>query len=113
MRVKAQTDLAPCALTSDLDLLSPPMLESFDHLEIYCPHLGMMLAFSYCRRSQSSLPCRNLVGCWEKRIPVEDFLKENFSPEELELAFGGLPKTRLERIFDGVHQTRGPKSPEK
>lgn len=89
------------------------MLESLDLLEIYCPHLGMMLAFSYCRRAQSSLPCRNLVGCWEKRIPVEDFLKENFSPEELESAFGGLPKTRLERILDGVHRGREPEPPEK
>jgi hypothetical protein len=88
-------------------------MEAFDRLEIYCPHLGMMLAFSYCRRSQSSLPCRNLMGCWEKRIPVEDFLKENFSPEELISAYGGLPKTRLERIIDGVHQGREHKLPEK
>ncbi|OGP50868.1 MAG: hypothetical protein A2Y79_14325 [Deltaproteobacteria bacterium RBG_13_43_22] len=80
------------------------MIESFDHLEIYCPQLGMMLTFNYCRRSQSSLPCRNLMGCWEERIPVDSFLGENFSREDLEAAFGGIPKTRMERIFDYLTQ---------
>jgi hypothetical protein len=85
-------------------------METYDHLEIYCPHLGMMTAFHYCRRAQSSLPCRNLMGCWELRISVEDYLKENFSRADLESAFGGLPKTRLERIIEGVHRCREPET---
>ena len=82
------------------------MLDTYDHLECYCPQLGMMLTFNYCRRVQSSLPCRNLIGCWEERIPVDSFLGENFSRVELEAAFGGLPKTRLERIFDCLTQLK-------
>jgi hypothetical protein len=84
------------------------MDESFDQQEIYCPHLGMMLTFHYCRRVQSSLPCRNLIGCWEKRLPIGNFLMENFSREDLERTFGDLPKTRMERIFDSIKQVKEP-----
>lgn len=86
------------------------MIETYDHLEVYCPQLGMMMNFQYCRRAQSPLPCRNLIGCWEKRIPVDSFLAENFSRPDLEAAFGGLPKTRLERIFDCLMQIKGTKT---
>jgi hypothetical protein len=76
------------------------MLDTYDQLEVYCPQLGMLVTVNYCRRAQSSLPCRNFIGCWEQRLPVMDFLAENYTGEEMENAFGGLPKTRLERIFD-------------
>lgn len=83
------------------------MDEKFDGLEIYCPHMGTLLPFSYCRQTQGRhLPCRNLINCWQKRIPVDAFLAENFIREELELAFGGLPKTRMERIFDCLEETK-------
>jgi hypothetical protein len=78
------------------------MIDALDNLEIYCPHLGMVITFHYCRRVQAGLPCRNLLGCWEERIPAADFLGENYNRTELESAFGGLPKTRLERIFECV-----------
>ncbi len=81
------------------------MIEKHDHLEIYCPQLGMMLTFNYCRRAQSALPCRNLIGCWEGRVQVDSFLRDNFSREELKAVFGSLPKSRLERIFDSLIQS--------
>jgi hypothetical protein len=80
------------------------MIDSYDNLEIYCPQLGMVLTFNYCRRVQSPLPCRNMMGCWEERLHVDSFLSENFSRVDLEAAFGGIPKTRLERIFDCLTQ---------
>lgn len=82
------------------------MLETLDHVEIYCPHLGTVVTFNYCRRVQSALPCRNLPGCWEGRIAIADFLGENYTQKELESAFGGLPKTRMERIFETIRHTR-------
>ena len=80
------------------------MIDQYDHLEAYCSQLGMMLTFNYCRRAQSSLPCRNVIGCWEGRIPVDVFLKDHFSLEELQAVLGGLPKSRLDRILDGLSQ---------
>jgi hypothetical protein len=83
------------------------MNDQYDNLEAYCPHLGMVLTFNYCRRVQAPLPCRNIIGCWEERLPVDSFLGENFSRIDLEAAFGGLPTTRLERIFDCLAQFKG------
>jgi hypothetical protein len=82
------------------------MMDSFDQQEIYCPHLGMMITFKYCRQVQSTLPCRNMIGCWEERLPIGNFLVENFSREDLELAFGGLPKSKMERIFDCIERVK-------
>jgi hypothetical protein len=82
------------------------MSDSFDQQEMYCPHLGMMLTFQYCRKAQTALPCRNLIGCWEERLPIANFLVENFSREELEITFGGLPKSRMERIFDCIERVK-------
>ena len=82
------------------------MSDRHDNLEIYCPQMGTLITFNYCRRVQSGLPCRNVVNCWETRIPIGSFLKDNFSEEELLAAFGGLPKTRLERIFACVEAAR-------
>jgi hypothetical protein len=83
------------------------MIDSHDSLEIYCPQLGMMLTFQYCRRSQGTLPCRNLIGCWQERIPVSIFLQEHFSKEDLQILFGELPKSRLERILEEAEKERG------
>jgi hypothetical protein len=82
------------------------MIDTFDNLEIYCPHLGMMMTFNYCRRAQSALPCRNLLGCWEERIPVLEFLSQHYNRKELEAAFSGLPKSRMERIFESLNRTQ-------
>jgi hypothetical protein len=82
------------------------MIDAFDQQEMYCPHLGQMLTFNYCRQVQSALPCRNMIGCWEKRLPIGNFLVEHFSREALEMAFGGLPKSRMERIFDSIERAK-------
>ncbi|MBI5583874.1 MAG: hypothetical protein HY892_08620 [Deltaproteobacteria bacterium] len=82
------------------------MIDQYDSLEIYCPQMGTMMTFNYCRRVQSGLPCRNAVNCWETRMPIGSFLKESFTEEALAAAFGGLPKTRLERIFACVEESK-------
>jgi len=50
------------------------------------------------------LPCRNIIGCWKERTDVISFLKESFSAEELKKAFGGLPKTRIDRIIESARK---------
>lgn len=88
-------------------------IDRYDPLEVYCPQLGMLLTFSYCRRAQGTLPCRNLIGCWMERVPVEDFLKEHFSPDILKALLMTLPKTRLERILEGIDRLRANQPSEK
>ncbi len=59
------------------------MREEFDSEEIYCRKLGHHLGFSYCRRERGGLPCPRILECWNRRVPVREFLEANYSPEEL------------------------------
>lgn len=71
-------------------------------MDTYCGQLGMMVEVRYCFRMNDGLPCRNVVGCWEQRMDVAMVLGKNFSEEELRRVFGGLPKSRLERVLEAA-----------
>ncbi|HYA12312.1 MAG TPA: hypothetical protein VEF37_05010 [Thermodesulfovibrionales bacterium] len=63
----------------------------------------MLTDFSYCVSMNEGLPCRNIVSCFNGRIDIVAFLKERFTEDELKKAFGGLPKSRIERIIESVN----------
>jgi len=79
-----------------------------DHRRIYCPALGMVVEFEYCRaagrhldtgaQGSRRLPCQRLPGCWGSRLDVAAFLAQAYTPEEL-TEFAGPPATRLERLY--------------
>ncbi len=62
----------------------------------------MMIDFSYCVSMNERLPCRNIIGCWEERINIIEFLREKFTEDELQKALGSLPKSRIERIIESI-----------
>ncbi|MCX5812197.1 MAG: hypothetical protein NT178_06595 [Proteobacteria bacterium] len=72
-------------------------------MEIYCTQLGMVIDITYCISVNDGLPCRNTIGCWENRIDIHVFLKENFTPNDLKKAFSNLPKSKIERIIESAH----------
>ena len=72
-------------------------------MDVYCTQLGMVAEFSYCISVNEGLPCRNTIGCWKERIDIYQFLKERFTQEELGKALGGLPKSRIEKIMEGLN----------
>ena len=71
-------------------------------MEIYCNQIGMVIDFSYCVSVNEGLPCRNIIGCFQGRFDVLTLLRERFTAGELEEAFKGLPKSRLERIAESI-----------
>jgi len=73
-------------------------------MNIYCHQLGTLIEFSYCTSMIEGLPCRNIIGCWEKRTDIFAFLKANFTDEQLKKIFSGLPKTRIERIIESIRK---------
>jgi len=73
-------------------------------MNIYCHQLGMLIEFSYCSSMNEGLPCRNIVGCWEKRTDIFAFLKANLTDEQLKKIFSELPKTRIERIIESIRK---------
>lgn len=64
----------------------------------------MMIGFSYCVSMNDGLPCRNLIDCWRERLDIVAFLKAKYSDEELNKIFGGLPKTKLDRIMEMINR---------
>jgi len=71
-------------------------------MTIYCIQMGMLLEFSYCTEVNAGLPCRNIIGCWRGRMDILSFLQERFSPDQLKQIFGGPPKSRIDRIIEGI-----------
>ena len=72
---------------------------------IYCNQIGMLINFSYCISVNEGLPCRNIIGCFQERIDIVTLLRERFTADELEKAFNGLPKSRLERIVESMQSS--------
>jgi hypothetical protein len=77
-----------------------PDKDKLVHMEIYCGQLGMITEFAYCVSMNGGLPCRNAIGCWAERTDLERVLSARFSKEELKSVFGGLPKSKIERIME-------------
>ncbi len=55
----------------------------YDQEEIYCRKLGHHLQFRYCRQEQQQFPCASLKRCWQSRIPVDEFLVNSFSKDDI------------------------------
>lgn len=78
-----------------------------EKISIYCTQLGMVIEFAYCMSVNDGLPCRNMVGCWKGRMDIVRHLRSALSDEELRKAFGGLPKSRIERIIEAIRNVSG------
>lgn len=68
---------------------------------IYCGHLGL-IELSYCLNMNEGLPCKNIIGCWHRRIDIVKILKERFTVEELNMALNSVPSSRLEKIIEAM-----------
>jgi len=58
-----------------------------DTEQIYCRRLGHFLSFKYCRAEKQGLPCAKIIDCWQDKIPIQDFINENYSKEETAYLF--------------------------
>ncbi len=59
------------------------MKNIYENEEGYCRKLGHHLTFGYCPTERNGLPCAKIRDCWFAKIPIDTFLQENFSPEEI------------------------------
>ncbi len=64
---------------------------SHDSRETYCRRLGHYLTFGYCRTEREGLPCGRILDCWFEKLAIGDFLRENYSPEEIGRVTGPAP----------------------
>ena len=76
---------------------------------IYCKKLGHKVQFSYCREVGHPLPCGSIVNCWHEEIPIQKFIYDNYSEEEIKQIFS-LPKPKLHTILDLVEKAKNSKN---
>lgn len=81
------------------------MIEENDKQSAYCRTLGHRLTFKYCRLAGDGLPCSKIRDCWFEIFPVQDFLQNNYT--ENEIARISIPsRSRLEIMLDTVNRIK-------
>ncbi len=78
-----------------------PTLTKYDPIEkLRCPQLGGPVTFEYCRKMNMGLPCHQLYKCWEEELDIDEYVKSNFTQEEIDKVFNTPPPGRVGTIFD-------------
>jgi len=80
-------------------------MHKHDNKRIYCRKLGHWLTFNYCRQENNELPCRKILDCWFEKIPIKEFLKENYTEEEISYILGS-SKPKLISIIELIEQAK-------
>jgi len=86
-------------------------MHRFDQESIYCRKLGHHLNFSYCRSERRGKPCRKIIDCWFEKIPIQDFLADFYSPEEIQEILKP-PAPKLNYILELIKQSSAKKQTE-
>lgn len=81
-------------------------MQSYRERMTRCPRLGGEVSFAYCEQEAGSLPCRQVICCWEAGFPVEAYLRETLTPDLWERFCGQLPKDRMTTLIDLVDAAR-------
>ena len=84
------------------ETLTPPD----DKFEIRCRKLGHQICFSYCRKENNGLPCFKTLDCWYPFFPVEEFLRDQLSPEEFIEAFVKPQKPKVLSLVELIEQAQ-------
>ena len=77
-----------------------------DDEKIRCPRLGHQISFSYCRSENLGLPCFKTLDCWHEHFGVEEYMKQELTPEEWEKVFGGPPKPKILSLVELIEQAK-------
>ncbi len=87
-------------------------IEQHDDEELWrCPMLGGPVNFGYCRKVNDGLPCAKLLECWLQRLPLVEFLKTHYSPDQIQTAFATKRKDRVARMMEAVDNARTDEPP--
>jgi hypothetical protein len=81
------------------------LIEKHDDKPIRCPRLGDEVNFRYCRIMNDRLPCGRIVGCWQTRIDIDQFLRDHYSGEELDRALAP-PKPKMETLVELIERAK-------
>ena len=80
-------------------------MNSYDSEEIYCRKLGHHLSFKYCRLVNEQLPCPKLADCWFQQLPIQDFLKQNYTKDEINRIFSP-PSDKMSSLLNLIKKAQ-------
>jgi hypothetical protein len=95
--------------TEDMKRESTPPGDDF---QIRCPRLGHQISFSYCRIENKGLPCFKTLDCWHMYFLVEEFLRQELTPEQWKNLFEGPPKTKVLSLVEMIELAKKRKKEE-
>jgi hypothetical protein len=81
------------------------LIEQYDDKTIQCPRLGGEVDFRFCRCENNMLPCEWIVGCWQMRMDIDNFLEEHYSKEEQNRIFA-IPGPKIESLLDLIEKAK-------
>lgn len=80
-------------------------METYDKLEVYCRRLGHYVNFGYCRTCNNGLPCHKIMDCTFEKIPIQEFLAEKYTEEEIEAALAP-PANKITSLIDLINRAK-------
>ncbi|MEJ2306603.1 MAG: hypothetical protein P8Y30_03495 [candidate division WOR-3 bacterium] len=80
-------------------------MDRYDKERIYCRKLGHWITFEYCRQENNSLPCHKIMDCWFEKLPIEEFLKENYTDEDISYIFKP-SKQKITSLIELIEQAK-------
>ncbi|OPZ99531.1 MAG: hypothetical protein BWY71_00959 [Planctomycetes bacterium ADurb.Bin412] len=80
-------------------------IERHDIRKIRCRMLGHEVPFGYCRQGCGELPCRKIFDCWFEVFPVEEFMREHYSREQIEKILSP-PPDKVTTLIDLIQRAQ-------
>ncbi len=84
-----------------------------DKKKLRCPKLGGEVPFFYCRTVQDGMPCERIMVCWELFFDIEAYLREHYTPVEIERFLHPTPQDKMTTLIQIIEQAKKKKSPPK
>ncbi|HEB68961.1 MAG TPA: hypothetical protein ENI88_04995 [Desulfobulbus sp.] len=86
--------------------MSRPVNPPGKDVHIRCPRLGHEIYFNYCRRENMGRPCFKVLDCWYPYFKVEEFLRQELTPEEWAALIENPGKPKMVSLVELIEQAR-------
>jgi hypothetical protein len=77
-----------------------------DGLLIRCPRLGGEVTFGYCVAEGGDLPCMRIIACWQRTVPVTEYLQGYLTPEQQARFAGKEPKEKITSLIELIESVK-------
>ncbi|MCD4812706.1 hypothetical protein K8S19_03315 [bacterium] len=67
--------------------------------------LGHPVVFKYCRTQADNTLCRHIRNCWFERLPIQDYLEKNYTPDQLN-TLDAPPKPKTVSLFEMIEKAK-------